>query len=302
MSDQHTEDDGDSESESSELKFPEGPGGILTDSDRRYLVGEDWGDYESQKQWRVRRKVQNAFWDFQLLNGLPRDQLEMIFDDVYRGRDELEKRAKAETIDDLDEELPGYIPSWEWGEQFQHLISVMVFVHRVCEITPFLTFEKVIKQALHHRTGPYTDDPAYQKGKRIADVSIDVNIEWEDVYDADEIERKLQRGEQLTRWEVGELYIQGRIDKGDLSANDIEGDVIRTSSSFPLPGLDPERKEPTEGWQDDMQDDLLQEMVEAVDWEEADHPIDAWNQLREGFDDPWGKLLDEGDLLEEDQE
>lgn len=291
--------DGESTGESTELDLPDGPGGILTDSDRRYLASDEWEGDENQKRWRIRRKVQNAFWDFQLLNKLSSDEMELIFDDVYRGNREIEERIEANTIDDLDDQLPEEFPSWEYGEQYPHLLSAMEFIHRVCEVTPFLTFQKLIEQAIRHRTWRYADDPAYQRGKRVAGVSIDVNIDWEDVYDADEIERKLQRGEQLTRWEVGELYIQGRIEKGDLSANDIEEDIMRTSSSFPFPGLDPERKTFEEGWKEDMQDDLLPEMVEAVDWDDADHPSDVRAQLYEEFESPHQKLLEEGNLLEE---
>jgi hypothetical protein len=292
MSNESDNDDGAHEQQdpADRLDIPDGPGGVLSKSDYVFLLHGhpefpdlEWEGDESQKQWRIREKVKTALKDFEMVNRLEEDQLELIFDDV------VPKGEKA--------------PLYAWGDRYDDLLNVMSFVYNACSVIPELEFEDVVEETVRRHT-PMIKGDFTGPGKRArnvdVNVSIDVDIEWEDVYDADAIEGKLERGEQITREEIGELYVQGRIEPGELSADDVDPSLFQTSSAGnlgrdPLPGLSPERPTSPEGGSDDLRERLPDEMAEAVDWSDAQRIEDVWEQLQQVYDDPILKAIDEGE-------
>jgi len=284
------------------LDLPDGPGGILTKSDRIYFLHDspqfpdlEWEGDDTQKRWRIRQKIKNALWDFELLQYLPQSELDLILDDVF-------------VIDEDDSGIATIRPYGRTGPylgpQFHHLVSTMLFLYRACDSLRFLDFEELVEETVRRGVPSYRDESPSGQGQRAKnvdiDVSIDVDIEWENVFDADGIEQKLERGEPLTRAEVGELFLHGRVERGDLSADDVDPDLFRGSTpggygADPLPGLDPSKPSPRDGWQDRLEQRLPDEMIEVVDFETAERPEDVWEQLEEEFDDPIGKAMAEGD-------
>lgn len=293
------------------LKLPDGPGGVLSKSDRIYLLHDhpefpylEWDGNDNQKRWRIRQKVKSALHDFQLVNGLSKKELELILDDVYVG-DEDPETLEGYTIDDVTPESKQYLSGYGWGDQYDHLLSMMSFLYSACDVVPLLTFEHLVEETVRRNVPHYRGDAPFGQGQRATnvevDVDIDVSIDWESVFDPDEIEAKLERGEPISREEVGELFLQGRVKPGDLGADDVDPDLFGRSSpgnygSDPLPGLDPSKPSPPDGWEDDLRRRLPDEMIEAVDWEETDRPEDAWEQLDQKYDDPVGKAMTEGDV------
>lgn len=294
------------------LNLPEGPGGILTESDRVYLLHDhpefpylEWEGNDNQKRWRIRQKVQNALHDFQLVSSLSKKELELILDDVYVGSEDPED-LEGYTIDDFTPDSQPFRASMGWGDQYGHLLSMMTFAYRACDVVPLLTFEHLVEETVRRNVPHYRGNAPFGQGQRATnvdvDVEIDVNIEWEDVLDADEIEEKLERGEPITREEVGELFIQGRLQPGDIGADDVDPDLFRTSSAGNygadgLPGLNPSKPSPEEGWEEDLRRRLPEEMVESVDWSEAERPEDVWEQLDDHYDDPVGYAMTESDII-----
>jgi len=290
------------------LNFPDGPGGILTDSDRIYLLHDhpefpylEWDGDDSQKRWRIRQKVQSALHDFQLVSGLPQSELELILDDVYAGSED-EDALEGYTIDDVTPESQRYLGRMGWGDQYDHLMAMMSFAHRACDVVPLLTFEHLVEETIRRHTPKFRGNAPFGQGQRATnievEVDIDIDVEWENVLDADEIEERLERGEAISREEVGELFIQGRLQPGDIGADDVDPGLFRRSSpgnygADPLPGLTPSKPSPEDGWNEDLQDRLPDEMIEAVDWSEANRPEDVWEQLEGHYDDPVGYAMSE---------
>jgi len=292
--------------------FPDGPKGILTDSDRTYLLSTDsefpgvtWEGDETQKRWRIRRRVQNALYDFQLLSELDASELDLIFNDVLD--DEMDSSLwQNYTVDDLTAESKLEMRRFGWGDQFEYLLSMMVFAHRACDVSPLLTFEHLVEEAVRRRAPRYRGNAPFGQGQRATsinvDVDIDVDIEWEDILIAEEIEEKLESGDTISREEVGQLFLEGRIEPGDLGADDVDPHLFRKtggrdSSKRELPGLEPSKPSPEAGWDADLQERLPTDMVEVVDWDEAEQPADVWQQLEEHYDDPVGNVIDESDNL-----
>lgn len=293
--------DGNDRNEPSEaakrLISPNGPGGILTASDRRYLLhdhpafpGVDWnGNDEPQKRLRIRKRIKNVLQDFLLVENLSERELELIFDDVYNGSESSDRPGRALSNTFATDQAD--VTEYGWGEQYEQLLSGMSLFYRACDVVPMLSFEDLVEATVRRNTPTYRDDASGTQGKRASninvDVSIDVDIEWRDVYDADEIEAKIERGEPLARDEIGELFLQGRIEPGDLSPGDVRKHLFTApNSDGELPGLEPSRPEPPEDWEDQMQAELTEEMAELVNWSAADRPADVWNQLEEHYENP----------------
>lgn len=290
------------------LDLPDGPGGILTESDRVYLLHDhpefpflEWDGNDTQKRWRIRQKVQNALHDFQLVSSLPEKELELILDDVYAGSEDSDD-LEGYTIDDFTPDSQSYRASMGWGDQYDHLLAMMTFVYRACDIVPLLTFEHLVEETVRRNVPHFRGGAPFRQGQRATnvevEVDIDVDIEWENVLDADEIEEKLERGEPITREEVGELFLQGRIEPGDIGADDVDPDLFQASSSGkygsdPFPGLDPSKPTPDEDWEEGLRRRLPEEMIKTVDWDEADRPEDVWEQLDEHYDDPVAYITSE---------
>lgn len=269
-----------------ELNFPDGRG-ILSDKDRLFLLRQHSelrdlpGDVKNkaQKRWRMREKISNAFYDFYLLDKfLPDEELDLILDDIY-----------AEAVDptDLsDAERQVLLRSGDqlgtWGAQYDHLVGAMSFLYRAAESDPILTFEHLIEQTVYRNIPLWVDDAPFGEGRYASsvDIEVDINldIEWSETYDLDAIEDRLDRGEALTREEIGELFLQGRLEPGDVNAEDITSMPRNAAVSGPRPGISLDSL-PEEGWKEVLQKRLPDEMVAAVDWDDVESPIAVWGQL-----------------------
>lgn len=214
--------------------FPDGPSGILSDSDRRFLLRDDpafpdleWEGDETQKRWRIREKVKTALHDFQLLNQLDQKDQKLIVDDVLDNpvSEWLENfnKPRAPYLIGPKQQMSHYSPS-ALGEQYQHLQEVVIFLYTVCALIPGPSFEDLIEDSIQRHIMDNSSAP--DSGEIInanVNVTVDKEVVWDDLPDIEDLEAKLERGEGLTLEEIGELFIQGHIESGDVSA----GDVIR---------------------------------------------------------------------------
>jgi hypothetical protein len=319
-------DEAESENEETEedplesLNLPEGRG-VLTKGHREFMfaglddpafAGIDWEGDVNQKRWRIRQRVKAALHDFKLLSDpamfSDRD-LEIALDDVY-----VRDPSNAEEYSNPDPDADGarrFRGVYGWGEQLEHLIATMSFLHRAADVVPMLSFEDLVEAGIRENIPRHRENPngvGTLFASRISvDASIDVDVQWSESLDVDDIEEKLERGEQLSREEIGELFVHGRIERGDLGADDVDPSLFNTSSPGnvgpdPLPGLDPPRRSPPEDWEEQTREKLTKGMAETVDWDAAERPEEVWEQLREHYESPTGYAMElelEGDRAEE---
>ena len=222
------------ESCTSRIQLPSGQGGILSDSDRRFLLRDNsafpdlnWEGNETQKRWRIREKVKTALSDFQLLNLLDQKDKSLIFNDVFED-DDLPEHLKSlnsptdQFLNSPDRQVSYYNPS-ALGEQYSYLQEAIIFLYTACELNPGPGFERLLEDSIQRYISNYSGTSNSMEIKNVSvNVAIEKTIEWSDLPNIDELERKLERGESLTREEIGELFIQGRIKSEDLSSVDIE--------------------------------------------------------------------------------
>jgi hypothetical protein len=256
------------------LNLPEGPGGLLTNTDREFLMRDDprfpsvdWSGHEAQKRWRVRKRIERGLADFQLVNNLNAEELELILDEVVVDED-VPDNVTGEVTAETGRSAPGK----RWGPQYGHLIEAMTFLYRACDVVPFLTFEHLVEETIRRETPTVRGEEPLEQGQVAkgvhVDVNFDIDVEWEDVLDVEEIEAKFDRGERLTRQEIGELVVEGRVDPGEIGPDDV-------------------RAQSTVTWQEDLRDRYSEEKLKKVDWYEADDPSDVFEQLSEHYDDPY---------------
>lgn len=208
------------------------PNGILSDSDKQYLaslgnVSENggWDGNETQKRFRMRKKIQAALLDFPGISGLPRKEYELIFkdlNDINRGpisRAKDEKTGELITID------------WE-ADQYEALKHMLIFVYNACQLEPDVDFKSLVKRAVRFSENDRLRNQSMDVESRtlsrtrfVDDVSVDIDITYRDQPDVQEIKAKLDRGEGLTREEIGELYLKGEIDKLELTLADLDPQI-----------------------------------------------------------------------------
>lgn len=280
-----------------QFQFPEEPGGILSDSDRRFLIDENprfadlgWEGDTSQKWWRIRNKIKSGLWDFQLLSDLDDSQLELILEDV--------RIDDSVNPGEFDESAQHWLQRLGWGEQYYHLLAMMVFLHRACEIAPVLTFDHLVEETERLQTPTFRRNPATgtrERAKSI-DVTIDRDVTWEPVPKVVDIEAKREQGEPLTLEEIGKLAIEERIEPGDLDDEEVmynfpPGQPETTRK----PVVDPSIPRRPDTWEDELRDQLPQEMSKKVDWDAVERSEDVWEQLQEHYDEPINKAVQEGE-------
>lgn len=287
------------------LNLPEGRG-VLTKGHREFMFAgldgpafEDihWEGDVNQKRWRIRQRVKAALHDFMLLSDpsmfSDRD-LEMALDDVYvRDPDNPGEYSDPDPDSDGGRRFNGI---YGWGEQLDHLIATMSFLHRAADVVPMLSFEDLVEAGVRENVPLHRESPngtgTLRATRLSVDASIDVDVEYTESVDVEEIEAKLERGERLTREEIGELFVQGRIEPGDIGADDVDPSLFDTQFGVnPLPGLEPPRPSPADDWEEKTREKLTDEMEEKVDWEDADRPIEVWEQLRDHYEDPIGRAM-----------
>jgi hypothetical protein len=316
-------DEAESENEETEvdplerLNLPEGRG-VLTKGHRRFMFAGlddpafadiDWEGDVNQKRWRIRQRVKAALHDFKLLSDpamfSDRD-LEIALDDVYvRDPSNAEEYSTPEAGEDGARIFNGV---YGWGDQLDHLVATMSFLHRAADVVPMLSFEDLVEAGVREnvpreRENPEGTGTVYVNSVSV-DASIDVDIQWSESFDVDDIEEKLERGEGLTRSEVAELFLHGRIERGDLGADDLDTDSVYGVEIPPegYPGLEPSKPSPPDGWEEQTREKLTEGMAETVDWDAAERPEEVWEQLREHYESPTGYAMDlelSGDRAEE---
>jgi hypothetical protein len=302
------------------LNIPDGRG-ILTKSHRHFMfAGLDdpafadihWEGDVNQKRWRIRQRVKSALHDFKLLSDpamfSDRD-LEIALDDIYvRDPSNAEEYSNPGPNADGARRFKGV---YGWGEQLEHLIATMSFLHRAADVVPMLSFEDLVEAGVRENVPRERENPEGTGTLYASHVSvhasIDMDVQWAESFDVDDIEEKLERGEPLSRTEIGELFVQGRIEPGDLGADDVDPSLFNTSSRGnlgpdSLPGLDPPRRSLPKDWEEQTREKLTKGMAEKVDWNDAERPEEVWEQLREHYESPTGYAMElelEGSRAEE---
>lgn len=179
----------------------ERPRGIFTEVDRRYLSGFKEYEYkqsETNRRRGIRERLLNAFHDFRLLSWVSDRERSKVFDEIDAGR----------LHDDL--------------------VFLLSFVYRGIG-RDREAIEQVVQSAIFRVEAENDPRKGYHGG--IADVSVDIDVEYG--YDAEEIYERLQGGqtEQLTPAEIGVLVRAGMLDEDTLAQLTIDPDQDTTSSA-----------------------------------------------------------------------
>ncbi|WP_139326601.1 hypothetical protein [Natrinema saccharevitans] len=210
----------------------EGPNGILTDSDRQYLLSQisgydvDWSGDENQKRWRIREKIKAGFDDFRWITSLDDKEFELIFDDLGFAADvdEIPTGSVREILAELGH-----------GHQQNDLQATLEVIYKACLMAPRVDFDRLVEQAVLNAESRWTDHAP--GGKYPVSVDASVEVEYQDIPDVETIEEKLEYGERITREEIGELFLKGRIEPGDLSQRDIDTRILDEEHDEKLLGL-----------------------------------------------------------------
>lgn len=144
--------------------------GILSAADRSYLRGEtELGSVQSERNTRsrIRDRVQDGLFDFELLAELPDREIELLF----------EKRLR----------------DGSGRASFDALVSAIAFLYRGVERTD-LDFETVLREGIN---------AAEARDDRAATVTLDATFH---ALDTDQLRAKLDRGESLSLTEIAFLY------------------------------------------------------------------------------------------------
>lgn len=166
------------------------PRGILSKTDREYLVGDREYEHEQSelnRKQEIRKRIKNGLQDFELLN-------------IYHSVDQRER-----VFQDLDEnELDHYVTS---------LISYLYKSSR----GDVEWLEENIN------TGVFIGITTYEEGALLGDiksVSVDINIEYEP--DVDQIYEKFTKSDEvpLTPEEIGLLVRHGKLSEDDIEELD----------------------------------------------------------------------------------
>lgn len=208
------------------------PNGILSDSDKQYLaslanLNEDgeWDGDETQKRFRIRKKIQAALLDFPGISGLPRKEYELIFKDLEEVNPGPISRAKDERTGEL------ITVDWE-ADQYEALKHMLIFIYNACRLEPNVDFETLLERAISFSENDRLREQAMDleaktltRTRFVDDVSVNIEISYRDQPDVQDIKAKLDRGEGLTRAEIGELYLKGEIDELELTRADLDPQI-----------------------------------------------------------------------------
>jgi len=165
------------------------PGGLLTKTDRKYLIGQKKHEHQqsdAKRRQEIRKRVENGFLDISLM---------LYF---------LEHKEKKKIFDEYDEQTLTKV-----------LSDLMAFIFTGTSQN-IENFEKIIERGVS--TGSSFD----QSGRWVGNV-IDVNAEIDilDIPDTDQLYEQLKaekygRGRRLSPEEIGLLVRDGKISKDEL--------------------------------------------------------------------------------------
>lgn len=205
-----------------------GPKGILSDSDKRYLSSlnpedeEKWDGDENQKRLRLRKKIQAAIKDFPGIAGLPKREYELILQDLHGDR--------PGYVDEVTDEKTGDRVTVDWDvDQSIGLEHMLMFIYNACQMEPTLDFESLLEGAIHRgerRWIHHGETDPDTGSKFVEDVNVNIDVTYGERPDVEAIKAKLDRGEKISRAEIGELYIEGELDDFDLSPDDYETELV----------------------------------------------------------------------------
>lgn len=196
------------------FELPKRPRGILSHTDREYLLGQTeykHAQTEANRKQRIRERIVHAFQDYLLLR--------LLLDD-----DERDKVFK----DDIDEDL-----------LHDSLEAMVTFVYLGLD-QDVKQFEKIIENGVH--VGANFDRSGSWVGEA---TNVDVAIDVEYNPDVERLYQKFREGEgdQLTPAEVGVLVRSGKLEPEDLDALEDTGPTF--------PGVNPALREQDKGSDDD---------------------------------------------------
>lgn len=206
------------------------PNGILSRSDKKYLQSltsdaEDdlWDGDETQKRFRIRKKVQAALQDFPGLSGLPRQEYELIFKDL--------ENSGTESLTSTGDKKTGETITVDWDTtQYQALVHMLVFIYKATLLEPTINFEHLVEQAVVRGEQSFSSESRSQK---IEDANVNIDKTYRDELNIGEIKQKLENGEQITREELGHLLFRKKEnaileeENSDLDAIDIDDIGLR---------------------------------------------------------------------------
>lgn len=156
--------------------------GVLSPADRAYLRGEtDLGSVQSERNTRarIRDRIHHAVLDFELLvEHLPERDRELVFGKRFGEGD--------------------------GTEAFDALVSAVAFLYRAVGDTD-LEFETVLREAVNL---------AEARNDRAATVDLDLTFQS---LSADELRRKLERGETLSLTEIAYLHESDEVRMDELA-------------------------------------------------------------------------------------
>ncbi len=172
--------------------------GILTQKDRRYLLGELDEDLtqgsERTRRYRIRKRLRNALWDLYILHEtMPLGDVETLFEEIYEWRQDVDvAEARGEELPPA----PEFIDAWKGSVQFLVFALVGLDIGK-------RELENAVSDAIYQHQLYYED--------RLVDVDVTVEVDWEG---ADEY--TLEELEQL-------------VDADDLPADPVEADMMLTA-------------------------------------------------------------------------
>lgn len=158
------------------------PSAMLTPTQRTYLWDDSDIDSSSSRdraiRGRIRDRLRNAILDFDVIRLLPAKDRRDVFDAMEYG-------------DDL----------------YRGLREMIAFVYQVTQDAG-IDFEELLADGVKQGTVHVSDE-----GELLTDVSVDIQKEWSDILEMDEIARRFLEGEELTHEELGALVAHVRADE-----------------------------------------------------------------------------------------
>jgi len=185
--------------------------GILTEKDRRYLLGELDEELtqggERNRRYRIRKRLRNALWDLYILHEtMPLGDVETLFEEIYEWRQDVEvAQARGEEIPPA----PEFIDAWKGSVQF-------------------LVFALVGLDIGHHELENAVSDAIYQHQlyfeDRLVDVDVTVEADWEnaDEYTLAELEELVDAGDLPDDPKLADMMLTALARKGRITPSEYQ--------------------------------------------------------------------------------
>lgn len=170
--------------------------GLLTYADREYLLGQKEVDEgaEAQSRQRMRDRVRNGLLDFELLFlSMSKRDINIIFDDVSD---------------------PPWPSESDISEVYRGAEYALAFIYHGISEHSHANFEQLLCSGIER--GTERSQKARGPHHRVADVSVDIEFDWQyNIINHEHALEKLRSGDDLTDRELGVL-----VRRGDLTPED----------------------------------------------------------------------------------